>query len=416
MKNGERKPGAARLDGIPSALVCSTLLAVLAALAAVAAVALAGCGLGNYIPRGPSLSAEEQAAWLEGETRPITYTGAPAVSIPIFPFQVFALRYEEDIVLETDHPHWSMHEFARVRIGDREEWLAKDSDAQGLQTVTADLPDIEQWFPEVPVPRRVSEVEVEERSTPEMLDVRLAYRNPLGEWTVLEFRSPRPPERASRRNGSTFNHSAQAVAAVLDIPARQLKGTEARISYDGRPAGVRRVLGLVPVKALLEQTQAGFCAASMRLSEEVEGGDLLVERPVPGTEWPTRAHETWTREKDRLRYRNRTSAWTYAFEEGGLSAVTVHQAGRPQPLLRVLLSAPLPDLARPFSGEVVRRFALEIDGRIHGHGEMTARSSEDGAVLDIRPVAPSWFAARPMRSWIRFVDPRTVDVSTGRVP
>jgi hypothetical protein len=380
-----------------------------------ASVVLAGCGLGNYIPRGPSLSPEKQASWLEGETRPVTYTSGPRVCIPILPFQVFALRYEEDIVVETDHPHWSMHEFARVRIGKREEWLAKDSNEEGLQTVTADLSDIVQWFPEVPVPRHVSPVEVEEHSTGEMLDIRLAYRNPLGERTVLQFRSPRPPERASRRNGSTFNHSGQAVAAVLDIPARQLKGTRARVSYNGRPARIRRVLGLVPVKALLEQTQAGFCAASMRLTL-VPAGDLIVDRPVPGTEWPTRANETWAWKGDQLHYRNRTSAWDYGFKEGGVSSAAVYQAGRPLPLLRVLLSAPLPDLSRPFAGEVVRRFVLEINGQAHGYGDMTARSTADGAVLDIRPAAPSWFAARPMRSRIWFVDPRTVDVMTQRVP
>lgn len=393
--------------------VASPLLPLRALLVGILVITTS-CSLGNYIPHGPSLSPEGRVSWLEKERTPVAYTGNPRISFPILPFQVFALHYEEDIVLETDHPEWSMHEFARVFINGRESWLAKDSDAQGIQTVTADLPDIEQWFPEVPVPRNVSAVDVEDLSTPTELHIRLTYKNPLGELTVLEFQAPRPPKKASKRNGSTFNHSEQTVAAVLDIPARQLQGIEAGISYDGKPARIRRVLGLVPVKALLEQTQAGFAVASMQLTHG-PGSELRVDRPVPGTQWPTAAHETWTLTGDRLHYRNRTSAWDYTFKDGGVSSVTVRQAGKPEPLLRVQFSAPLPDFSRPFAGRVSRHFVMEINGRTHGHGSMTARSEEEGAVLDIRPVAPTWFAARPMQTRIRYVDPQTVDVTTQRV-
>ena len=378
------------------------------------APALLGCGLGNYIPRGPSLSSKDRIAWLEKEQAPVAYTGKRRVSFPILPFQVFALHYEEDIVVETNHPEWSMHEFARVFIGGREAWLAKDSDAHGVQTVTADLTDIEQWFPEVPVPRNVSAMDVEERSTPTELNIRLAYTNPLGEHTVLEFRGPRPPEKASRRNGSTFNHSQQTVAAVLDIPARQLDHIGASVSYNGKPARIRRVLGLVPVKALLEQTQAGFAIASMRFTQG-PGNEVLLNRPIPGKGWPTTAREIWIPADRGLQYRNRTSFWNYAFKDGGVSSVTVHQAGKPQPLLKVLFSAPLPDFSRPFSGPVTRHFVMEINGRTHGHGKMSAHSIRDGALLHIQPVAPAWFAARPMQTRIRYVDQRTVDVTTQRV-
>ena len=39
-------------------------------------------------------------------------------------------------------------------MGERSLWIAKDSDAYGVQTVTADLDDLRAWLPEVPAPRR----------------------------------------------------------------------------------------------------------------------------------------------------------------------------------------------------------------------------------------------------------------------
>lgn len=371
-------------------------------------------GISHYLPRGPSLSPAARQRWLAQAQAPAVYTGAPRLPFPLLPFQVFAVHYDMDIVVETDHPHWRMHEFARLASGDRNVWMVKDADGHGIQTVNADLPDITQWFPEIPVPRHTSTVDVQELSTSELLKLRLTYTNPHGEVTTLWFQSPLPLRKATKRNGSTFNHSQAAVAAILDIPARQTQQVKAQLFYDGKPARLRKILRLVPVKALLEQTQAGFAVASMQLRQASEQS-LVIARPLPQSPWPTSACETWASSPHGLHHHNRTSTWHYRFDQREMTRVTVHQVGMPQALLHIHLSAPLPDLSRPFAGGVKRHFVMEVNGQTHGHGWLQATSHGDTTIIDIRPTAPKWFAARPMRTRLHVVNATTVDMTTHRV-
>lgn len=374
-----------------------------------------GCGLADYVPRGPSLSPAASARWLEQAADPVAYTGPARAPLPLPPFQVFALRYADDIVVETTSPRWSMHEYARVEVGDRELWIAKDSDQHGVQTVTADLEDIASWLPEIPVPRVAGPVEVSDRSSGDRIDVTVRYRTPAGEDAEVSFSAARSARVEKKRNGSTFDHSQQAVSAVLDIPHRQLSGVRASVSYDGEPARVRRVLGLAPVAALLDQTQAGFAAASMKLTPR-EGG-YAVRRPIPGEAWSTRSEELWTWEGEgdtgALAYAHRASAWSYRFEGGELAGI---QAGPPEdPALTVALSAPLPDLRRPFEGEVSRAFTLSLGGEVHGHGWIHCRWEGGAAVARLEPVAPRWFAQRPLETRVQVTDAGEVLLRTRRV-
>ena len=386
---------------------------------------LPACGLRDYIPQGPSLRERPLQRWLHGANDDpvggdVAYQGAPRVEFPIIPLQLFALTYAEDIVLETDHPHWSMHEYARIQVDGRDIWIAKDSDNDGVQTVTADLQPIEEWLPEVPVPRRAGPVDVDDRSTPQRLDITLRYTNPLGEAVVVDFSAPRQAGLEKKRNGSTFNHSQQVVSVLLDIPHRRLSGTRARVTFDGTPARIRRVLGLVPVKALLEQTQAGFAAASMLL--RALGPDTLsVTRPLPDTPWPTASQETWsiqhtTSHDCSLQHEGPVARQVYDLHDGELVSAGVVQPGATEPHVQLRLSQPLPDLSRPFTGPITRRFALMMSGSAHGHGELRVRwVADDEVLVEIRPLAPFWFAERPMDTRIHFLPDGAVELVSLRV-
>jgi len=393
-------------------------------IAGASAALLSGCGLADYIPRGPSLKPAAAQRWLDQGLAPVTYTGEPRFAAPLPPFQVFVLRYVDDIVIETQSPRWSMHEYARIEADGRELWIAKDSDSEGVQVVTADLPDLERWMPEIPVPRRSGAVEVEERSAGDRIDVTLRYPTPAGEDAVVRFAGDRSTKTEKARNGSTFNHSQQVASVILDIPHRQLSGIEAEVSYDGEPSGVRRVMGLIPVAALLDQTQAGFAVASMKLRPDEAG--LAVTRPIPGEAWSTRSEESWRWEGDdagstgALIYSHETSAWQYTFEGGGLVAVAAgapaEDGGVAEPLLQVRLSAPLPDLRRPFEGEIARAFVVEMGGAVHGHGWIRCRWEGSEVVARLQPADPSWFAARPLETRVRFTADGAALLRSRRIP
>ena len=385
----------------------------------------------DYLPQGEVLTPRKLEAWLKQEEglSQVNYASEdPGVqslplATPIAPLQVFAVTYEEDIVIETNHPWWSMHEYARVRVDGREIWLAKDSDAKGLQTITAPLDDIETWIPEVPVPRINSQIQVDDRSDPSRLEVALRYRNPRNEQVEMSFSAPRPIPENTGPNGSTFNHSQDFVSALLDISHKGLGGIDASVSFDGKPAKIRRVFGIIPVKALLRQTQAGFATASFLLeSPSTADHALSLTRPAPGDTWNTRTRtpERLKLEGDGLAWETPSHRFLYRFRDGGLAGIQAWQKGQlgSPAQLQVQLSAPLPDFRRTFRGEVLRHFGVLVNGKIQGYGRLVATHADgDGATLKLLTVAPRWFENRPMETRMtRGQTPGTVEVRTSRLP
>jgi hypothetical protein len=362
---------------------------------------LSACaGLKNYVPHGPPLSEQARQVWLAGPAEPVGQ--GPVDSVPVPPLQLFAVHYDADIVIEPVHDTWQMHELAKVVVDDTAVWMAKDSDQDGVQTVTADLPDLATWMPEVPVPRREGPVQVKEQSESGPLELELTWSTPEGQQAAVSFRAHEAGRDEGKRNTSTFNHSQQAASVLLDIRRKKLFGVQAEVSYDGAPHRVRRVLGLVPVKALLVQTQAGFAAASFAASRSGEG--LALERPYPGEAWPTRSSESWEWHGSGgtgvLTHTAFGTTHTLQFVDGGLSGARVDVDALSAPGFELELSAPLPDVTRPFEGAVLRHFAVRVNGQPHGHGTLSARVEGDDVVVDVVPLAPWWFAARPVRSII----------------
>ena len=246
----------------------------------------------RLLPEGPALSAAEQAAFpAQAPPSAVRYTGDPRVPFPVLPVQLWGLHYAIDLVLVSDHPDWTMHEYARIDLGDRTLWLVKDADVNGDQHVVADLEDIESWLPEIPVPRTSAPVRVQDASTTGHVDLLLEAATPNGEPVRLSYRGARPQAASKKRNGSTMEHSRGAVAAVLDLAGQQ-HGGRVRLEIAGKRRRIRRMLGVYSMKFVLDQYQAGFAVASFE--QRAAAGGFELERPAPGTDWPTRSHEAWS--------------------------------------------------------------------------------------------------------------------------
>jgi hypothetical protein len=362
---------------------------------------LAACGLRNVLPSGPVTDP------LPREERSVAYLGPPVVPFPVLPFQVFGLRYAIDLVVVTDHPQWEMHEYARIDLGDRSLWIAQDTDRSGVQTIVADLADIEAWVPEVPVPRSAGPLAVDERWDDRRVEVDLSYTNVAGEAVRVSFAATLPKHPPNKRNGNTMGHSKDVVAAVLDLE-RRVRAQRVDMWIDGVEQKSERLLGLVPFEFLLTQTQGGVAIADFRQTADADG--FVLTRPADG-EWPTASTERWiaTPENGLLRearFDNGVTAFTYWFEEGGLSRAEVHQTGRPDPVFTMTISPPLPDLRRPFEGELTSRFAMDVgEEKGHGCGSIAARWTDPATVeVALRPAAPHWLADRPMTTRIQYAD------------
>lgn len=370
--------------------------------------------LANLLPGPPALDEGERAAFVPGVAAEVRYTSAPRVAFPVVPVQVWGLRYDLDLVIESQHPDWNMHEYARVDLPGRPLWLAKDADWGMVQRIVADVPDIEAWVPEVPVERFSRPVEVEDRSTPGLTDVHLRYTNPKGQAVDLRYVGKTPTKPSPKRNGNTMGHSRDAVAALLDLHLFR-PGGKVELSIDGTSWGVRRLFGLYPMKFALAQTQGGLAIADFRQSPAA--GGFTLDRPGGEVPWPTRAHEAWTTVDGWARRADPVVSLSYHFRDGELDLAQAWQAGVEVPVTNVVFTPALPDVRRRFEGSVSSRFAVDIAGQPgHGTGVVTTRwTGPDEVLLQVRPTAPAWFASRPLDVTVHYDADGSVRVRAVRV-
>lgn len=379
-----------------------------------AALLLSG-GLANLLPGPPALRGEARDALDAPRAAPVVYTSPPRVPFPVLPLQVWGLRYDLDLVVVSEHPDWTMHEYARVDLPSGPLWLAKDADRDGRQFITTGVPDPAGWVPEVPVARYPDAVRVDDRSTASRIDLTLAYRNPKGQAVTLTWDGPRPTKPSRPRNGNTMGHSRDAVAALLDLHLFR-QGGRVALMIDGVEQRVHRVFGLYAMKVALGQTQAGFAIADFRQSP-AEGGFTLTRPGDPAAAWPTHATEAWTERDGWARTDGPVTSLRYHFTAGELDRAEVWQVGATVPALHVAFQPALPDVRRRFAGVAESRFAADVAGqRGNGTGVVRAWWVDDDTVrVELRPEAPRWFADRPMDVTVRYVGD-AVRVVAERVP
>lgn len=364
---------------------------------------LGGCPLRDVLP-GPAVRTGNARAAFEAAAPPVTtegapvvYSGPPRTAYPVLPVQVWGLRYALDLVLVSDSPDWVMHEYARIDLPDGPLWIAKDAGRDREQSIVADIDDIESWVPEAPVRRHRRELVVDDNSSPEALDLHLAYENTLGQSVEVRYSGEIPTRASDPRNGNTMGHSAGSVAALLDLYLFRIGG-KAQISINEEPRKLHRLLGLLPEVYLLAQVQGGFAVTDF--CQGAAPGGFTLRRPCTATDWPTRSEEAWEVGEDG--WASRTGGPTelrYHFTEGELDRAVALQVGVAEPLVTVVVSPRLPDLRRPFAGESRSDFVVDINGQ-EGHGTGCIRTrwtDADTVAVELIPTAPHWFADRPMR-------------------
>ncbi len=370
---------------------------------------LVGCGLKHLLPGPPVVTGADRADYDAFQPSGAQYSDAAPSGPLVLPVQAWGLRYALDVVLETTHPDWIMHEYARIDLPATDAgparglWIAKDADTAFVQTITSDVPDIRSWLPEIPVPRHPGNLVVTDASAGDAVDLRFQYENPHGDAVDVHYAGPLPTKPSKPRNGNTMGHSQASLAALLDIHLYQ-PGGDASVSIGGEVQHIRKLFGLYPMKFLLAQTQGGFAIADFVEHDPAPTGQgFSLTRPGGAGDWPTQGEERWTDAPDGwVEREGPVTTLRYRFVGGELDRVEVEQAGIDFPVVRAVFQPALPDLRRRFTGEVHSRFVVDIAGQEgHGIGTTTARWEGDEAVLDLVPVEPSWFADRPMQTRVQ---------------
>lgn len=350
-------------------------------------------GLGDYLPEGPVLSARDMQEFASPSASEPALFG----DTPVLPLQIFGVRYERDLVLETNHPQVTMLEVASLEIPGQEEiWIAKIADEEGTQSLVSHREEILSWMPEVDAPRshQPTSFSVSEEASGR-LEVNLLL--PSGE-ALEAVAKLKPLKRPRRTNSSTFNHSQHIALAILEVSGKRI-GLQASLAISGKPQSFRRVFGLIPVKALLEQTQGGVVTADIEVSRSGDSLELL--RPES---WSVPGLQICAIARQEVVCPGSLGSTHYRFIRDGFSAAEVI-GPRGERRFMLQLDEPLPPITPDLEGEHRRKFAVNIGGiQGAGHGVLVLRGASDGESihLGLYPEAPRWFAARPMESLIDF--------------
>lgn len=352
--------------------------------------------LGDLVRRGPVLARSPWLRWrAQDEVGAVAAVGPTPLGFPIPPLSVWGVPYDVDLVLRTAHPSFDMHEIARVNTAQGALWLWKDARREGLaQTIVADRDDLATALPEVPVERRAAPMRVVDDSDAARLCLDVSTTNVDGEPVRLLWDGPQPRPTVLR-NSSTMGHSADAVAAVLDLSAMALGGS-ARLEVSGRTWAPSRIAGLVPFAVALRQTQGGLAMGTRTFAEDGarwgwtafapgqrDAEAVPTERLGPEGRWLEVA-DGW-----------RTLRHRFVGPEGTswLGAEVLSPTGE---VIAAVESRPaIPDVRRPWTGEASGALVLSVGGQ-PPHGRATWRGTSDatGARLLVCPTAPSWLAAR----------------------
>ena len=359
------------------------------------AVGIAGwmSGCGHLIPTRASVDEER---YLGPEAEPPSPRGKRAVDVPVLPFLVWGLHFDEELVMElADHPTWRMLEIVRVDLDGEQVWFSLDSHRCGRQWVAVNERS-ERVAAGFPAPTYLSDLAVERTEDEREIRYGAAWTMQSGERIEVDGLVRKPLKTTLLRNGNSMNHSQETALAVIDL--EQYRKAKVVVRIDGQPqkvVGLSRVM-LVQVAAGLMEGDATFCAGEAGavgmersagspveyLRSESDGGITLSARRPTGVE-----------------------SWDFTEERGvqHLREVRVEQQG--SEVLRLRINPPLPDLRYPAKSESEHRMVASLNG-IEGYMSAVVRvgpGAEKGTTaVAVDPDFPRWAAARPVRSVVRY--------------
>ncbi len=372
------------------------------------------------LPRGAVLSPGQRVAgFAQNAASGARYSQTEHLSVPfpLLPVMPFGLTYELDLVFMTKHPSWNMHEYALIRTSAGLIWLLKDAREGTMeQTIIAGVDDIDDWMPEVPVQRRHQAFDVIEAISSDTVEVSIDYENWDGDSTQVWFKGAFPRTLQRKRNSSTMRHSLDQMMAVLDLSHQNLS-SKGHVTIAGERQKLARIFG-VGVRTALQQTQGGLVVGDWLQTGSptgfTTGFSARSGRVVP---------RAWTLQRQAATsapsavglslpsvYATQDDAdrqLVFRFLETGDGALELRhlwawQKGQSAAGFSLELSPALPDLRRRFDGEVTCRWVADVAGQLsHATGTLTARWTDDGPEVELRPQDPWWVWDRPMRSTLR---------------
>jgi hypothetical protein len=227
---------------------------------------MASCAA-KYRPTDPVLSDWERSIKfpVEKPHENLVYSGRQAgTQAPVIPLLAFGAAFDLDLVVMPKEGDYDMLEFARISQPSGPTWMVLETSQSGEQTMVANLDDIASVMPEIPLARTKGDLVVTDKTTEFTVDVSATYTNGKGQKVEAVFQGDPPTKTAKHRNGQTFDHSANQLMAVLDIPSTESL-FKADVSIDGKNVKFKKIAGIVPGQFAMMQVQGGFGVGSYNI-------------------------------------------------------------------------------------------------------------------------------------------------------
>lgn len=226
--------------------------------ALLATTLVVGCAK-DVKPTGPVMTPYERSRdFAKPAASGATYSSQPPlVDSVVPPFMAFGAAFDLDIALGLKNDRIDMIEIARMQTPDGPIWLALESRSETHdQTIVANVENIQNWMPELPVARKSGGLNVEDRTTADGLDLKVTYTNPDNRPVELVLQGDPPSKGAKFRNGNTMGHGENEMLVVLDVSSMEsLFNADVRV--DDQKVSTRKIAGVVPFQFSMTQAQGG---------------------------------------------------------------------------------------------------------------------------------------------------------------
>ena len=367
-------------------------------------LALAGC-YPHLVPTDPV--ADPPSSYL-GAPAPsgATYGSARLTDVPVLPFRLWGLDFEEEVLFELAHDEtYAMVEITRAidRAG-QEVFFALVAEHNGIQHVIVGDERALHLAETFPAPVHDGKLRVVRLEGRKNVEYDVAFYLPDERLLQGQVTVKKEGQGFPKRVGNAMNHSADRVLAVLDL--EEFNWGRAAVFVDERRVPLRHLALVAPFVWRLQQTAGGLSFGGVNMSADGEGLLAQIDGVVEPMPFRSETHgdEVWLVGEDRVtdhvfRYRAPTA------QPDALELIGVELRHGDVSVVDFAFNPALPDLRYPVDRVFESRFVAGSNGRAgYARGVVRVQMVEGRTTVDVIPEVPFWTCERPMRSRFQFLE------------
>lgn len=226
------------------------------------ALTLAGCG-SKMKPEGPAIDNWERVrGWSENAPSKARYGGAPLVASPVVPVLAYGAHFDIGLVARPKSERWDQIEVGRLATPKGPLWLALETrEGSNEQILHAPTREIDALMPELPLQRRATKLQVDDKSDADNVRFDIRYTNADNDPVEILVESAPPLSVEAERNVPIPGHSADTLLALVDAGSQE-NAFSVSLKIGGVAQNMEKEGGMVPYQYVATRTHGGLAIGS----------------------------------------------------------------------------------------------------------------------------------------------------------